>query len=269
MSRRKRGFYRLGAFSDVHGGHRAGLTPAGYQDALDGAFPFFARLQRETWKWFADEVDALKPFHAAAWVGDMIDGRGEKSGGTELITPDRNTQLNIAESVVGYVGAETNRFVRGTGYHTGNVEDFEDNLASRFDAKISDQAWIRKHGVTFHLKHHIGSTSTPYGKGTPLMKDMLWSLLWAEMEAQPKANIFLRGHTHRYLGIDDVGPRGEIRQGYCLPALQAAATKFGARRCSGIVHFGFMHFDIYPDGRVIWAKHILNILSAVPPVEDL
>ncbi|GEB79774.1 hypothetical protein DDE01_11890 [Desulfovibrio desulfuricans] len=264
-----REFYRLFAGSDVHAGHMAGLTPPDWHYPLDGARGDLGSMQRELWGWFAETVDSLRPFDGAAWVGDLIDGDGHRSAGTELITTDRNEQCDMARGVVRFVGAPANRFVYGTSYHTGHAEDFERIIADEFDAKITDQAWIRKHGVAIHLKHHVGGTSIPHGKGTALMKDMLWNLLWAEMEAQPKANIYLRGHTHRYIGIDDVGPKGSPRMGFCLPALQAAQTKFGGRRCSGIVHFGFMHFDIYPDGGVQWARHILNVQAAVPAVEEL
>ena len=92
----------------------------------------------------------------------------------------------------------------------------------------------------------------------------------------PGAPIYLQAgadgdfyHGDRYIGIDDIGANGSPRMGFCLPALQSAQTKFGGRRCSGIVHFGFMHFDIYPDGSVAWVRHILNVRAAVPQVENL
>lgn len=264
-----RDFYRLFAGSDFHCGHFAGLTHPAWHYSLDGARGIIGELQRETWGWFAGEIAKLRPFDGAALVGDLLDGDGAASGGTELITTDRNEQVEMACKVVEIIGAKHNRFVYGTAYHTGKHEDFENQIAQRFGADISDQAWVEKHGVVFHLKHHVGGTSIPHGKGTALMKDMLWNQLWAEMEAQPRANIFLRGHTHRYIGIDDIGPNGSPRMGFCLPALQSAQTKFGGRRCSGIVHFGFMHFDIYPDGSVAWVRHILNVRAAVPQVENL
>jgi len=264
-----RDFYRLFVGNDTHCGHFAGLTPPEWHFPLDGARAEIGQLQRELWGWFTGTVDALKPFDGAAWIADLIDGAGHRSGGTELITTDRYEQCEMAKAVVRHVGAKYNRFVYGTPYHTGDAEDFEKIVADAFDAKITDQAWIERHGIVFHLKHHIGGTSIPHGKGTALMKDMLWNLLWAEMEAQPKANVYLRGHTHRYIGIDDIGPRGGPRMGFCLPALQAAQTKFGGRRCSGIVHFGFMHFDIFKTGEIQWKRHILNVRAAVPPVEQL
>lgn len=266
----KRNFYRLFVGSDVHAGHFAGLTPPAWHYPLDGARGDIGQMQRELWEFFSTEVDKLRPFDGAAWVGDLIDGDGHKSGGTELITTDRNEQVKIACDVVSFVNADYNRFVYGTGYHTGNKEDYEGGIAAFFNAQISDQAWIRPlKSLTIHLKHHIGSTGVVHGKGTPILKEMNWNQVWAEMKAQPKADIYFRGHTHRYIGVDDYGPDNRPRMGFCLPALQAAATKFGGRRCSGIVHFGFMHIDIYPDRKPEWDKHIVVVNSTVPEVEEL
>lgn len=264
-----RQFERYVVFGDLHSGHFAGLTPPEWWYPIESARRGIAYLQRETFNWFADEVQSIKPIDTALLMGDLIDGNGHRSGGTELITTDRQEQCDIAKSIIKGVGAKRHRFVYGTSYHTGQEEDFEKNIADEFGAKISDQAWVEKYGVVFHMKHHVGGTSIPHGKGTALMKDMLWNDLWADMQAQPRANIFLRGHTHRYIGIDDVGPSGNLRMGFCLPALQSAQTKFGGRRCSGIVHYGFMHFDVYKDGSVRWQKHMLNVQAAIPQVENL
>jgi hypothetical protein len=264
-----RDFYRIFIGSDVHGGHFAGLTPPEWHYPRNGAFGEIAAMQMELWDFFSSRVDALKPFDAAFWVGDMIEGDGDRNSGVELVTTDRLNQCQIAIGAVRKVGAKKNRFIYGTPSHTGKAEDFERMIADEFKAKITAQAWMTKYGVTFNLKHKVGGTGVPHGKGTAIGKEVLWGTLWAEMLAQPKANITVRGHTHRYYLYDDIGPNNTIRMGVCLPALQAAATKYGAKECSGIVHFGFMHFDIYPDGEVTWKKHVLNVKTAVPEVEEL
>ena len=135
-----RDFYRLFAGGDFHDGHFAGLTPPGRHYALDGARGAIGVLQRETWGWFDNEINRLKPFDGASLMGDLIDGDGAASGGTELITTDRNEQVEMACKVVETIGAKHNRFVYGTAYHTGKHEDFENQIAQRFGAEISDQA---------------------------------------------------------------------------------------------------------------------------------
>lgn len=264
-----RNFYRIFVGSDVHAGHFAGLTPPEWHYPRHGALGEISAMQSELWEFFSTTVDAFKPFDAAFWVGDMIEGDGDRNNGVELITSDRLQQAAIACGVVKRVGAKFNRFVHGTPSHTGKAEDFENAVAKEFRAKITPQAWVRRSGVVFNLKHKVGGTGVPHGKGTAIMKDVLWGQIWADMEAQPKTNITIRGHTHRYFLYDDVGPGNTPKMGICLPALQAAATKYGAKECSGIVHFGFMHFDIYPNGEVLWKKHILNVQAVIPEVEEL
>lgn len=266
MKKMKRLFFG----SDLHCGHVAGICPPAWHYKPRGAHPMIAALQRELWGFFTQELAKYNRFDAALWVGDMIDGKGQASGSTELLSADRHEQCEMAEAVCRAVPAETHRIVRGTGYHVGKEEDYEDVLARNLGAKISDQAWIEANGITFNLKHHLGGTSTPYGDGTPIRKEMIWGDIWVEMEAQPRANVTVRGHTHRCLIVDAVGPGNTPKYGVTMPALQAAFTKFGGRRCSGIVHFGFIVAEIPPEGDYIrWRKHILTVQATRPKVERL
>ena len=270
MAKKMNGWKSVFLGSDGHAGHYAGLCPPPWHFKPKGSRPMIAALQRELWGFFTHEIKQYKRFDAALWVGDMIDGKGQASGSTELITADRHGQCEIAEAVCRAVPTDVHRIVRGTGYHTGKEEDFEDVLARNLGAQISDQAWVEINGLVFNLKHHLGGTSTPYGDGTPIRKDMLWGDIWAEMEAQPRANVTVRGHTHRCLIVDAVGPRNTPKYGVTMPALQAAHTKYGARRCSGIVHFGFIVAEIPPKGEcIIWKKHILTVQATKPKVERL
>ena len=78
--------------------------------------------------------------------------------------------------------------------------------------------------------------------------------LWNEVELQPKANIFVRGHCHYYQFCGDVN-----FVAFTMPALQSARTKYGARRCSGVVHFGLVEMTIHPDGTFDWQPHIVSL----------
>jgi hypothetical protein len=79
---------------------------------------------------------------------------------------------------------------------------------------------------------------------------------WADIEEQPRSDIFLRSHVHFF---DYTGDGTYLA--VVLPALQAAGTKFGSRRCSGVVRFGFVYFDIYEDGSIDWSWRLLNAES--------
>lgn len=242
MDSGERKFKRVGVFSDTHCGHIAGLTPPTYQLNLQHPrFSNFAKFQNEIWKWFNNEIEKLKPFDVALWNGDLIDGKGIKSGGTELITPDRNIQANMASEIISLVGANKNVITYGTAYHTGQNEDFEEVVANEIDAEaIKSELNFDINGVILNAKHHISNSTSPYGHGTPLLKDQLFQMLRAEQEEQTKADIVIRSHIHNYIRIDN-------RNGTALitPALQGSMTKYGTRRCVQLVDFGFIYIDIY------------------------
>jgi hypothetical protein len=146
--------------------------------------------------------------------------------------------------------------VFGTPYHTGYEEDWELPVAENAGwEKVGNHEWIDVNGCVFDLKHKIGSSAIPHGRGTAILRDMLWNDLWAMRELQPKARVMLRGHAHYYMGVDT-----DDCAGFICPALQGWGTKFGSRECSGLVHWGLMHFDVDQKGNIVnWGKHIKKI----------
>lgn len=236
--------YRIFLGGDTHCGHLAGLTPDGYQlDETHPSYSQFAKFQRETWNYFKNAVSVLAPFSHAIFNGDLIDGTGKKSKGTELITSDRNIQAEMAVKVIETVGAEKNVITYGTPYHTGDGEQFEYNIAGKTDALLNAENLISIGGVVFNCKHYVAGSSTPYGSATPVLRDALWSDLWSQLEENPTADIVVRSHTHTFLKIND-----GFRTALVLPALQGAMTKYGTLRMSKIVHWGFAYTDIYENG---------------------
>jgi hypothetical protein len=242
---RERPKYRVLLAGDFHCGHKAGLTPQGYQLPLDSAVDkIFAEFERESWDFFTASIDSLRPFTHAIFNGDLIDGDGKKSKGTELLTTDRNIQVDMAVKVIDTVGAKINVITYGTPYHTGDGEAFEYNIAQQTGAMLNAENLLSIGGVIFNVKHHTGGSSTPYGAATPLLKDALWSDLWAQLENNPTADIVVRSHTHTFIRIDD-----GFRTAVVLPALQGAMTKYGSLRMSKVVHWGYGYVDIFADGR--------------------
>lgn len=247
--------------SDLHCGHRSGLTPPDWQTSpRRERLGKFRPIQEETWDWYVREVSQLKPFDAAVWVGDLIDGRGERSGGTELIVTDRDEQVEMAGKCIEVVGAARNIIVRGTAYHVGAEEDFENLIAEHFKTRAKDHEWLEVYGHVFDIKHHIGGSQIPHGRYTPLSRDAVWNVLWAEAEYQPQADIYVRAHTHAHIGAMWFAG-GKQKWAFVLPALQAMGTKFGARRMSGLVDFGFMVFDIDENGGVQFQSHVAHVRS--------
>jgi hypothetical protein len=244
--------------SDPHCGHMVGLTPPGWWTSHE---PEWLRVQKAMWKWFEGTVDALKPFDMALWNADMIDGKGERSGSTELITPDRNKQCEMAVQVVKFVGAPENYFSYGTPSHVGTDEDWEDQIARTVGGKIHPHPQVEVEGLIFDIKHKVGGSTIPHGRHTAVAREKLWNVLWAERGVGLKADILARGHVHYHAFC---GAPGWLAM--TLPALQGFGSKYGARQCSGVVDFGFTVFDVYKGRRYTWQAHttVLKAFRSAP-----
>ena len=133
---------RVIAVADQHCGHVAGLTPPEYQyqevEESSTKHNKWARLQKEMWVKFINTLEKYKPFDIGFSLGDMIDGKGTRSGGSELIYSDRNSQVDMAVSCHNNIkdrGKKNFKWIGvfGTGYHTSGDggEDWESIIAER------------------------------------------------------------------------------------------------------------------------------------------
>lgn len=236
---------RVAIFSDTHCGSLVGLTPPDWQRPYvendKTKLNKFVKLQNEAWKWFKKNIE---PVDVAIWNGDLIDGDGFRSGGTELLIRDMNRQAEMAAEVIETVGAKHNVLISGTPYHVGRSEDFESSIANitKID-KVGAHEWVDVGGIVFDCKHKIGSSVIPHGRYTAPHRDKLWSILWQDAGLTPKADIIIRSHVH-YCTASFDGSRWV----FTTPALQCMGTRFGSRQCSGLVHFGFILFTIDKKG---------------------
>lgn len=252
---------RILTLGDFHCGHKVGLTPPAYQyhpERGDAHDQRLGRLQRACWDFYTDTLRREGPFDAVFFNGDAIDGKGERSGGTEQLEADRTKQAEMAARCLepALKGGAKLVMTYGTPYHTGKDEDHEGPIAKSLGGKIGSHEWVRVEGVTFDLKHKVGSSSVPHGRHTAAARERLWNTLWAEREGQPRAQIIIRSHVH-YFGF--AGDHRGVAM--TLPALQAAGTKYGARQCSGIVDFGMVTWTIN-GGSWQWQSHILECREA-------
>ena len=252
---------RVLVISDLHSGHQVGLTPPSWHDTpSETASPArikLAEFRQYAYSVYYDMVNALKPIDILIVNADCIDGRGEKSGQTELLTSNRDKQCDMASEIIKFVKAKKIIMTYGTGYHTGNLEDFEDTIAKEVGAeKIGGHEWIDVNGVVFDLKHKVGASSIPHGRMTPIAKEHLWNILWSEREESPRSNIIIRSHVHYHSFCG-----GEGWLAMTTPSLQGPGSKFGTRQCSGTVDFGMVHFDVNPSGSYEWQTHIKRLLD--------
>jgi hypothetical protein len=85
------------------------------------------------WDYFTKSVDKVvkeHPFDLLIVNGDATDGKGGRSGGNEQITTDRIKQAKMAAECIDYCKAKKIKLARGTPYHTGHDEDFENIIVS-------------------------------------------------------------------------------------------------------------------------------------------
>ena len=113
---------RILVMGDTHCGHIAGLTPPEWHFNSNNKSSItlkkrnvFAKLQKEMWNWYIETIESLKPFDTLFCMGDLIDGRGEASGGTELLTTDCNEQC---EWKYYRIGPETKFFLGTVRWYT-------------------------------------------------------------------------------------------------------------------------------------------------------
>jgi hypothetical protein len=249
---------RVVIISDLHSGHRVGLCPPLWQNK--SVNPKWNNIQVELWNQYKRMVQTYSPIdnpiHLLIVNGDAIEGKGFRSGSSELITADRQEQCQMAIECIIQWNAKNILMTYGTPYHTGYGEDWEETVALRVGArKIGSQEWPQVNGVTFDCKHFVGNSSIPHGKGTPLAKERLWNVIWNEWEeSQPKADIVIRSHVHSF---DYVGSVNWLA--LTTPALQGLGSKYGARIPSKIVHFGIVYFDIEEDGEWSWGYDIVMV----------
>lgn len=254
------GSLRGATIADLHAGHVAGLTPPGWridptrgktaeQRALSRQI---LKLEEECWDYFVHKARQIRPLDFLNIVGDCIDGRGEKSGGLELLTADREEQCDMAEVAIKKLKAKKIVMVRGTGYHTGDYEEWENRIAKELGAEIRDHAWPEVHGVVFDLKHFVRAGQLPHTRSSGVAKEWLHNFLWSEHKRQPRADVIVRAHAHCYAFVGGVGWAGMV-----CPALQAAGTRFG-KKCSAEVDYGLIEHEVFSNGGHRWWAHILR-----------
>lgn len=255
---------RIVVISDLHCGHEVGLTPPRWQYGVRQVtndktkLKKYEKVREQCWNFFLEKIKMLQPIDILVVNGDCIDGRGDKSGGTEEIEISRDRQCSIAIECIQSVKANKIIMTYGTPYHVGSEEDWENIIADRLGVSIGSHEWLDVNGLIIDFKHHVGSSGVVTGRYNSIAKDQLWNDMWAIRKEQPHAAIVVRSHTH---GFSYIGSKNRL--GIITPALQGMGSKFGARRCSGTVDFGFIHFDVDEHGGYTWDYHIAELASQV------
>jgi hypothetical protein len=263
-------FKRLVGTGDWHVGHHFGLTPPFAWESMDPRYPKRAKrgaFQRALWEAFDAAIAPLRPIHTLALGGDAVDGKGERSGSRELLTPDRNEQMDMAAAIVDFIAPKQVRFVYGTPYHTGKEEDFEDQFPGKIkctkDVIGGGHGFYNVNGCTVDDKHFTRGSDSPRGRFTGLAGDQEWNELWAARGRQPKANLLRRPHVHFFAYCGGQGWIAATVPPWCY------GSAFGIRICRGWVDIGLLRFDIYKDGSFTWAPTLADFPALKASVESL
>lgn len=238
-----RKFKRVVFISDLHCGHRYGLTPPGWQSDRT---PHAAVL----WRAYKDLVKRTGAIDLLVVNGDAVDGKGEKNKGIELITTDRHNQAEMAAECLREFNASKIKMTFGTPYHTGAGEYFERTCASELGATIESMLQVDVNGLLFTARHHTGSSQTPMGPVTTLQREKVMLLLDDNMR---RGDVVVRSHIHKFFTAQD-------RNGMVIttPCLQTR-TEHGARRCSGDIDLGFLVFDVVSREEWSWKRAKIDV----------
>jgi hypothetical protein len=247
---------RVVCIADLHCGHIVGLTPPNWDN--ERPKPHLKKsysMRRIIWDFYQEQLRKLRPIDILLVNGDCIDGRNEGRGSTELLYVDRNDQVDMAVDAIKEAKAKTIVMAYGTGYHTGQEEDFERPIAQRVGAlKIGSVDAIDVNGVIINYRHFISGSQVPHGRHTAVERDRTWNALWALRGEYPLAQIVIRSHVHYFTYCGD-------GQGLALttPALEGYGSKYGARLLSGLVDIGLVYFDIESKEEWAWDKRIIRL----------
>ena len=253
---------RLLVVSDFHCGHDVGLTHPGWDAERERRkLSYLYEIRRRIWDFYSEHVRAFRP-HIVIANGDLVDGKGEASGGVEQIYIDMNDQVELAVAALQECGRPKYFLSYGTPYHTGRDLDFEDQIAREIGAeKIGGEDTINATRLMINYRHYVGRSSVPHSRHTAVARERLWNKLWAMRGEYPAAHVLIRSHVHYHTfcgGSDWVA--------MTTPALQGYGTKYGGRRMTGTVDIGMIFFEIQDKDSYSW-KPVLLRLPYKEPLE--
>lgn len=232
---------------DYHCGSQQGITPPGYQE---GPKSKWSRVQKKLWKRYRAMLRTLPLIDHFILMGDLIEGQASRQEGFGIITGDIRVQAKMAVDAVKVVGAKKHYMVFGTDYHVvaGGI-DMEEYIAdglgvSEDPEERGDHTFPIIAGKQFDLKHKAPCSALPASRVRSMAQEMEHAKQWVMDGGQPMPDILVRAHCHYY-----VEARGTTKHGEWLalgmPGLQGLGSRYGAKICTGVIHFGMVLLTIH------------------------
>jgi len=257
---------RILALSDFHAGAHSCIVPPWSKYSQHHLETPLGLLQRELWSMVEQIPEEHRNPDAVFFLGDAIDGKASRNGGRELYTTDRHEQVDMALDILESFNIPDGEFyaVRGTPYHTGVEEDFEDLVAKAYNGKIDNALFVKIEDVTFHLQHKSSSSSYEHNRPSAIARERYFLNLQSDANNYPKVDVILRGHVHYNIGA--YGPGWESAT---LPAFTATgANNYGTRQCKGVVHFGYTFITVH-EGEFTLEHFVTPLNTTIPKVYEV
>jgi hypothetical protein len=231
---------------DYHCGAQQGITPPGYEE---GPATKWHKAQIKLWERYRAMIKTLPPIDHFILMGDLIDGQATRQSGFGLITGDIRGQAKMAVAAIKVVKAKKHYMVFGTDYHVvvGGI-DMEEYIAdelgvSEKSEERGDHIFPIIAGKQFDLKHKVGCSSLPASRIRTIAQEMEHAKQWVLEGGQPMPDILVRAHCHYYVEARGTTQRGEWLS-LITPGLQGLGSRYGAKICTGVIHFGLVLITI-------------------------
>lgn len=244
---------------DIHAGATLGLSTPEYWSEPGTEI---GQAQRALARWFCETIESVGPVDFVVINGDAVEGRNHKGGGSGLLTIDRLEQCKIAAHYIKKAIYKKLYIVKGTKYHVGKEESWEDVLAEMLGATVHSRLFLKHEGRVLACRHKLDRSGVPHGRATPLLRAKLWNELNAARETEERADLMVFSHVHYYSFAGD--SRGAA---VTCPALQIW-TDYGETECEGSIDVGMLKIEI-SEGGITWEPLLMPLETVAHPVVEL
>lgn len=251
---------------DMHTGSIVGLTPSSYHNWVNSDRAVATReYRKEMWREYLGILDVIGPVDFVIHNGDATDGMQGRQGKTDLIGEGWADQQNMAVDNLSRIPGDPDfYFTVGTDYHVVNAEgeDVEQYIADAMMGPLMDRLFVEIEGVLFDCRHFIGASSIKHLRHTALARENATNCDWKiEGTFERIPDVIVRSHVHYF--VEDGGVNGTQQwKGIVTPALQGLGGKFGARKCSSVVHWGLVEVEVDKGELTKCKPHIITLERA-------
>lgn len=201
--------------SDMHCGHHLGMwhpdlkNPYGERANMN----IGQKWLYQCWQEMLKLAKQRKP-QVLVVNGDLLDGEGRKSSGTEqystIVAAQQKAAIKLLEPYRDIV--EEIYVIRGTPYHDGNNGVDVEAVAAALGAvpQRGNKDWhAHEHldldidGVVLNFNHEIAVASSFYAS-TPYYREAMYSAMAGLAGAYPNAKCIVRSHVHRWMHVENV-----------------------------------------------------------------